>query len=77
MSDIERSKETSTNNGWISVEDRLPENRQRVLIARKNDGEIYIGKYSIFNHFVVSFKYWLDVMDVSHWQPLPEPPESR
>lgn len=60
--------------GWISCKDRMPEDNDRVLILAKNES-VYIAKHRVFGHFVVSFEYWLDDTEVTHWMPLPEPPK--
>ena len=61
-------------NQWISCKDRMPEDNDRVLILAKNES-VYIAKHRVFGHFVVSFEYWLDDTEVTHWMPLPEPPK--
>lgn len=62
------------NGGWISCKDRMPEDNNRVLILAEN-GNVYIAKHRVFGHYVISLEYWLDDTEVTHWQPLPEPPE--
>ena len=53
-------------NRWISVEDRLPEERKRVLVY--NEGGITIAWRDKGE--------WDDIfLNVTHWQPLPEPPK--
>lgn len=59
---------------WISCKERMPEDNDRVLILAKNES-VYIAKHRVFGHFVVSFEYWLDDTEVTHWMPLPEPPK--
>ena len=61
---------------WISVEDRLPEPWEQVLIYSRHDfceSAFYIGvpgKWcSTWNHEM------LDADSVTHWMPMPEPPE--
>lgn len=65
---------------WISVEERLPEDRQSVLVHR-DDGGIFI-----FEYFTTSptDECWIDdhlnvysAYSVTHWMPLPEPPKEE
>lgn len=68
---------------WISVKDRLPEIGQKVLVFDV-DAELDISK----DIHIFSFEcdedgyywsdeggWWNDFENVSHWMPLPEPPE--
>lgn len=67
---------TESKQQWISVEDRLPEEYNRVLgyVEELND----LGT----SHFIWNVSYsthhgWLDNLKhckVTHWMPLPEPP---
>ncbi len=69
---------------WISVKDELPERKKKVLVwctgyfKCDNRGKpvpcVRIGFLREFDdHFqVATGNYWLKV---SHWMPLPEPPE--
>ncbi len=58
---------------WISVKDRLPENNVEVLTYGKSDIEI--------ENFLNSVFYFHDDgcdfpdMTITHWMPLPKPPE--
>lgn len=65
---------------WISVEDRLPENLTSVIVHRK-DGGVFIWEY--FDTSPTD-ECWVDdnmnvysFYDVTHWQPLPEPPKEE
>ena len=71
--------------GWISVEDRLPDEEIPVLIIF--NGEIVIGERRWdnpgFEDTYKAFWYWDDPTDdgqdwgrdeVTHWMPLPKPP---
>lgn len=58
---------------WISVEERLPDNRKFVIVCDKygNVGEAY--------HRAGRFE-WVDdeeVVEATHWMPLPEPPKMK
>lgn len=66
---------------WINVKDRLPEVQKEVLI--------YLPEYDIvemaelFLYASMNLKEWVQNEDayklneVSHWMPLPEPPEVK
>ena len=59
---------------WMSVKDRLPETETSVLVCTER-GYIFLSWAS--NEDVFWF-YNEDEDDrVTHWQPLPEPPETR
>ncbi|WP_194740116.1 DUF551 domain-containing protein, partial [Pasteurella multocida] len=63
--------EYSQNNGWISVEDRLPSERENILIYT-DTGEIKIAwRDDIFFMSLVTYH----LSSVTHWQPLPLPPK--
>lgn len=58
---------------WISVKEKLPENHKEVLI--------YCGSYHEIGWYESDNKSWRSDFlgcctdDVTHWMPLPEPPE--
>jgi Protein of unknown function (DUF551) len=62
---------------WISVEDRLPELGESVLIW---DGQCRrVGFYLKTGEY---YYYWESTddeypLDITHWMPLPEPPETE
>lgn len=64
--------------GWISVEDRLPDDERDVLILYdRYGGEYGIGFYSAHGMFG---PHWVKggamlVYNVTYWMPLPEPPK--
>ena len=55
---------------WIRVEDRLPEDNQRVLVYRPEMETADTGPISVQFGWTCARKH----CDVSHWMPLPEPP---
>ena len=56
---------------WISVEERLPRCGERVLVT--NDGSVWEAYLSISHKWVRQEFVW--AAKVTHWMPLPEPPE--
>lgn len=78
------------NNKWISVKDRMPDGKkpQIVLVCHLNNykgAKAMISKVdtAIFNkgEFKLGIiietlmgKIWLNLRDVTHWMPLPKPP---
>ncbi len=60
---------------WISVEDRLPEDYEKYLLLLDN-GRITIGWYHEgAMQFVEDGIVIINI--VTHWMPLPEPPETK
>lgn len=58
---------------WISVEDRLPEKDVRVLVYLETDRSY--TKIDTDRLDDRGFVRWYK--DVTHWMPLPEPPETK
>ena len=62
---------------WISVKERLPEKDQYVLIS--NGKSICVGELFLLPYTLTGDLMWVTdngfVRDVTHWMPLPEPPE--
>ncbi|HDR1224593.1 TPA: DUF551 domain-containing protein [Pasteurella multocida] len=57
--------------GWISVKDRLPEEREDILIYT-NKGEIKLAyRYDCFFMSILSHH----ISTITHWRPLPPPPK--
>ena len=74
--------------GWVSVSERLPEPGTPVLVATKSDPvrRQYLGSEGGIFCWMAPIDVdlaWRDALDnydgdptVTHWQPLPEPPEA-
>ena len=66
---------------WISIKDRLPEDNQWIVFCVSGCDESLCGCYdSVFKkEFFVGLvskdSYSMD--NITHWIPLPEPPETR
>lgn len=69
---------------WISVEDRLPEDDEGQVLAIVNGkhGNINFVNGIVMAEYFNSDKEWILEMfpeirnpNVTHWQPLPEPPK--
>ena len=82
----EKIKQLEKKDNWISVEDRLPDNHTECLIHGYNFGI----KISIFSDYNTSYgsklnKKWFrkngsshySTKNITHWQPLPQPPKSK
>ena len=63
---------------WISVEERLPEIEQRVLVfcrSRMYKKHITVSTYTRDYSYIRRCYWSRRVKEVTHWMPLPEPPE--
>jgi hypothetical protein len=77
---FERYSKSKMDNGWISVEDELPKNKQKVLMFCKREfkhqSPIVIGYYQTGDYENwISYDFSEDEnSDITHWQPLPKSP---
>ncbi len=73
---------------WISVKDRMPEDQgQSILVygilEHHQDHDIHIARFFIgVNEEQGNNQFWeygwsYDISDVTHWMPLPQPPEVK
>ena len=59
---------------WIPVGVRLPKSREHVIVCRK-DGRVEQGVYLGVNGWWKV--YGTNTKSVTHWMPMPEPPEGN
>lgn len=61
---------------WISVKDRFPDYQEIVLVINR-DGEMAVCKFqkTEFEYFFMLFNTSYQIINVTHWQSLPEPPK--
>lgn len=59
---------------WISCEERLPDENQRVLCVMK-DGQFKILTWTYIDWAWEDETVWWGEEDVTHWMPLPQPPK--
>ena len=68
-------------NRWIPCSERLPEIWKEVLVVLNSNGyqSIHIGEMQESGDWMVSGEFWYDKGDpaLTHWMPLPEPPEKE
>lgn len=67
----EKIDNTPTVGRWINVKDRMPENRQHVLVFLK-ESSITLIDWMIHGKWVVTGVHG---GTITHWMPLPEPPK--
>lgn len=76
---VERQPTLTPPNEWISVEERLPEDRQIVLFHQK-DGFIYCAEHlagvkDLPPAWLIDNDSW-EGENITHWMALPAPPDS-
>jgi hypothetical protein len=61
---------------WISVEDRLPESGEKILVWCSVKGSWFSGFFTKYDDFVIWAIYEGSAIssNVTHWMPPPEPP---
>jgi len=67
--------EFEENNGWISVEDKLPEECELVYAIREGNVEPGIYKFMAKDQWEWAPRFIACLDDITHWMPLPKPPK--
>ena len=70
-------------NGWVSVEDRLPKQEcgedwfapDSYILCATKDKKVFVASYSHQNKYFWYRDSLHPLKDITHWQPLPEPPK--
>ena len=64
---------------WISVEERLPQQRERVLCysPERKSKSIFVGYIGSYSGFWLEEPCYCCISEVTHWMPLPEAPHMR
>ena len=73
--DIARFPNVTTEPGWISVKERLPERGTRVIVIAKSNGEKHITIATFGKGFQMTGRraYWR----ITHWMSLPDLPKEE
>ena len=62
---------------WISVEERLPDAGEKVMVCGVKNG-IQVGAFSGITRYGKNRRWWWKkntILEVTHWMPLPDAPE--
>ena len=62
---------------WISVDERLPDDNDRVIAFRPNETETSAYKYCIMWGWSVKVSLKQHSRGITHWMPLPHPPKGE
>ncbi len=75
---VESELENTIGSDWISCEERMPDEGEMVLVfsTHKEISKAFwdsdMGKF-----FIADSDYHYNQLDITHWQPLPEPPKGE
>jgi Lar family restriction alleviation protein len=61
--------------GWISVDERLPENDSKVLVALIDLPNVWTIRFLNDEWYDLSGRHFKRRKNITHWMPIPEPPE--
>ena len=72
--DIQHFPTITPQNEWVSVEERLPPKKQNVLAYSPRSG---IAEADYADGVWMQYRWSAVMDDVTHWMPLPAPPDRR
>lgn len=76
LMEIQRLENELKKHEWISVNDRLPDPLEDVLVIDSN-GNIFISWVKEFGNGRFAYENRGDITHITHWMPLPEPPKEE
>ena len=62
---------------WISVEERLPDVGEKVMVCGVKNG-MQVGTFRMITRYGKNRRWWWKndtILEVTHWMPMPEPPK--
>lgn len=59
---------------WISVKDKMPDENEWIYLGNSNYQLVTWGVF-LNGKFVNPDLNYFEILDVTHWMPLPEPPK--
>ena len=62
---------------WVSVDERLPDDNDRVIAFRPNEPETSAYKYCIMWGWSVKVSLKQHSRGITHWMPIPQPPKGE
>ena len=73
-----RCAEYAPRSPWISVEERMPKPFEPVILCHRRKGGELVSEQGIYDSLRDSWKvYGARAKRVTHWMPLPKPPEEE
>ena len=67
-----RNTALSDQEAWVSIEERMPDDNERVIAYRPNEADVSAYKYCVMWGW--SVKTSTKHRGITHWMPLPDPP---